>query len=581
MFFAFLVILEMKLWKAVLFLLVMPQLAGCGGGHDARVTAELDRADSLLLTSDTAAHRAVLNQMLALDTAGALRADEALRARHALLLVQARYKCYETLPADSVLIATARGYYADHHSSNQDHERYTRTLIYSGAVAEELGHPQQAMQHYLEAESTAAPNDHFNLGYTNLRIAELYEGENVSDSTDIERLKKALPYFVKAGSDYYQAVCLTGIGGLYRTHNNDTALHYLQQAISFSKEHGLTYNYYEALDKLCGLYYYKKDYTKAKNVADKIHRESQGVYDDFQYLSFGIRSFAKLGMTDSAEYYLKLLPDPKTAVDSMMYHRNLSIIAEAKGDKMAFIANYIKTDDDADTIIRHSNADSLKRIEQQHNKNRLQNETMKAYRKVWILWILVTLAILILLYIAFRFFKTRKLMAQLDKENKLITQELNGLLKKTCHLEQKVKEGQERDLFASRAIDYEVAILSELSGNLSIPRKVSFKDVLFSSGITTKLTKPLSIEFWEKLSKLADMKTKGIISYLNENYDCKPKDLRFIALVSLGFSNQLIQLCMNYYNANTVNNYKSGIIKKITGENKSIGSFIEEYTKNH
>ena len=66
MFFAFLVILEMKLWKAVLFLLVMA-LAGCGGSHDARVTAELDRADSLLLTSDTAAHRAALNRMLALD----------------------------------------------------------------------------------------------------------------------------------------------------------------------------------------------------------------------------------------------------------------------------------------------------------------------------------------------------------------------------------------------------------------------------------------------------------------------------------------------------------------------------------
>ena len=54
-------------------------LVGCGGSHDALITAELDRADSLLLTSDTAAHRAALRQMLALDTARALQADEALR----------------------------------------------------------------------------------------------------------------------------------------------------------------------------------------------------------------------------------------------------------------------------------------------------------------------------------------------------------------------------------------------------------------------------------------------------------------------------------------------------------------------
>ena len=54
-------------------------LVGCGGSHDARVTAELDHADSLLRTSDTAAHSAALRQMLALDTARALQADEALR----------------------------------------------------------------------------------------------------------------------------------------------------------------------------------------------------------------------------------------------------------------------------------------------------------------------------------------------------------------------------------------------------------------------------------------------------------------------------------------------------------------------
>ncbi|MBQ1610593.1 MAG: hypothetical protein II087_01740, partial [Muribaculaceae bacterium] len=123
----------MKHWSGILLLFFAALLVGCGGSHDARVTAELDRADSLLRTSDTAAHSAALRQMLALDTARALRADEALRARHALLLVQARYKCYVTEPADSTLIDSALSYYADHHGSATDHERYTRALIYSGA----------------------------------------------------------------------------------------------------------------------------------------------------------------------------------------------------------------------------------------------------------------------------------------------------------------------------------------------------------------------------------------------------------------------------------------------------------------
>ena len=569
----------MKRWPGILLLFFAVLLVGCGGSHDARVTAELDRADSLLRTSDTAAHSAALRQMLALDTARALRSDEALRARHALLLTQAQFKCY-MFPSNDSLINIARNYYSQHHSSSQDRELYTRSLIYNGAVAEELGHPQQAMQYYLEAEDTADPNDHFNLGYINLRIAELYESEYVADTTDIVRLKKALPHFNFANNTYYQAVCLSSIGGLYRIHNNDSALYYLNKAIDFSKMHGLTYNYYEALDKLCGLYYYMEDYKKSKDIATEIYSQGHGIYDGSQYLSYGVRSFAKLGMIDSAEHYLKLLPNPFTPVDSMMYHRNLSIIAKAKGDQSAFIANYIKTDNDADTIMRHSNAELLKSIEKQYDRSFMQNETRKANRRVWILWLLITLVIIISLYITIKFFKARKLMDQLDKENKLITQELNELLKKSCHLEQRVKEGQERDLLANRVIDYEVAVLSELSGNLSIPRKVSLKDVLFLSGTSAKLTKPLSLEFWKNLSSLADMKTSGLISYLNNNYDCKPKDLRFIALVSLGFSNQLIQHCMNYSNVNTVNNYKSGIIKKITGENKSIYSFIEEYMKN-
>ena len=50
----------MERWPAILLLLLAALLWGCGSGHDARVMAELDRADSLLLTSDTAAHSAAM-----------------------------------------------------------------------------------------------------------------------------------------------------------------------------------------------------------------------------------------------------------------------------------------------------------------------------------------------------------------------------------------------------------------------------------------------------------------------------------------------------------------------------------------
>lgn len=173
-------------------------------------------------------------------------------------------------------------------------------------------------------------------------------------------------------------------------------------------------------------------------------------------------------------------------------------------------------------------------------------------------------------------------MTQLDKENKNISQTLAVLQEKAVSMEQRIKEGEKEYSSATRIIECEMAVLTELSQKLSYPRRMLLKDILFSKSISTELSlKPLSPSFWKDLLMLADLKTNGVITYLNENYNCKPKEIHFIALVSLGFSNQIIQHCQNYSNVNTVKNYKSGIIKKITGENKSIGSFIEEYTKNH
>ena len=41
----------MRRWPGILLMLFAALLWGCGGSHDARVVAVLDRADSLLLIS--------------------------------------------------------------------------------------------------------------------------------------------------------------------------------------------------------------------------------------------------------------------------------------------------------------------------------------------------------------------------------------------------------------------------------------------------------------------------------------------------------------------------------------------------
>lgn len=289
-------------------------------------------------------------------------------------------------------------------------------------------------------------------------------------------------------------------------------------------------------------------------------------------------SFAKLGMTDSAQYYLGLLPEPLIQVDSIMYHKALLAIAESKGEDKSVILHYLKSDEITDSIIDQSKAELLKTTEQQYKTNNLKRETEKAKGKLWFLWTLIAFITLFTCYLIYKFLKARALMSQLNKENHNISHSLADLQEKAKKLEQKAKDNQADAIPADITIDYEMAILTELKDKLSFPRKLSFKDVLFSHGISTKLTlKPLSPDFWNNLLQVADIKTQGLISYLNDNYDCKPKDLRFISLVSLGFSNQMIQQCMDYSNIKTVSAYKSTIIKNITGKNKTLDLFIADY----
>ncbi len=540
-------------------------LVGCGGSHDARVTAELDRADSLLRTSDTAAHSAALRQMLALDTARALQSDEALRARHALLLVQARYKCYVTIPADSALIDQARRYYADHHGSSANHERYTRTLIYSGAVAEELGHPQQAMQYYLEAEDTADPNDHFNLGYVNLRIGGIYESEYTTDSTDLVRYKYALPHFEKAGSDYYQAVCLTGIGGLYRTHNNDSALHYLQQAISFSKEHGLTYNYYKSLDKLCGLYYYLAEYKKSKDLATKLIQENQGEYDGTQYLSYGIRSFAELGMTDSAEQYFKMLPLPQSLVDSMRWLKDLAEIYRSKGDFRNYSVYAFKSDSIADVLMLNSYQVQLKEAEEKYNNASIKLNSAQKQNVIYILLIVLFALSVLLLILSLLYQRVRK-------RHLMSLAEMGTISSRLIQAEKMLKENHSA---TQKAVEAHFAVVKELNEKLSYDMtSISFFDLLHGKRVNCDLSlEKLSDKFWVNLRTAVDAENAGIVSHIEDMNVCDNNDVRLVMLCFFGLSNEVIKLCMNFTNKRTVSNYKNRIIKLISTTENTLDEY--------
>ena len=448
--------------------------------------------------------------------------------------------------------------------------------------------------------------------------------EYTSDSTDIVRNKQALFHFRKAGDIYWQAVCLTNIGGLYRTNNNDSALYYLQQAIGFSKKHGLTYNYYDALDKLCGYYYLvTKEYEKSKDVATQICRENQGAYNGTQYLTFGIRSFAKLSMVDSADYYMKLLPAPQSKVDSVEWLDALAEVYRAKGDYHNYSTIAFKGDSIADMAILNSYQVQLKETEEKYNNTVLQlkNSRLKFNQFLFIFISLLLLLLLLLLLQRYHIIKRQIKIANTEKdliqaemqrlalEQEMAKMSLQQLEKEkdqlatdnkqlTSDKERLEIEKEEREHALAQAslmanknkgdvntpelLSCHHAVLRELSEKLQCDdENVSFLSVIFTSRKRHNLRiGKLSNEFWVNVERVANLGFNGIISYFRENYpDCSENNLRFIALSCLNLSNEVMKLCLDLTNIKTVSSYKTYILKNITGKNQNIDDFINNFTQ--
>ena len=197
-------------------------VTGCGGSprYDARLVA----ADSLMHDLPDSA----LALVQAVDTASL--PHEGDRAYRDLLLTQARYRCYITATSDSA-INRALTYYRQH---DGEREKLTRAYIYKGAVMEELGHPDSAMLYYKHAEATAAPTDYFNLGYSNMRIAQLYQSLYTNDSAAFVRMKQADHYFFLINDTSYLITTSGTIGAFLCQSDKDSACIYLEKAISLA-----------------------------------------------------------------------------------------------------------------------------------------------------------------------------------------------------------------------------------------------------------------------------------------------------------------------------------------------------------
>ena len=538
-------------------------VTGCRGElrYDARLTA----ADSLMATAPDSA----LALVEALDSAALATPGD--RAYRDLLVTQARYKCYITATSDSD-INRALAYYRAH---SDEQEKLTRAYIYKGAVMEELGHPDSAMLYYKHAEATAAPDDYFNLGYTKMRIATLYQEELSQDTVPIILLKEAIRFFTIVNDTNYLISCYGDLGALCGIIRPDSTEYYLMKAIRLAKQSNNAAKLYTYESKLAGFnLYHTQDYRTANLLSMDVLRNGRNQSYEKQFYYYAALSFLQLGLVDSAKYVLGVTPAPVDRVDSMNYHKVVAEIAKAENNKKLYDDNLIKSVNAKAAILENRSEKVLLATEYEYNREELEKQSNALKDNNTLLSLgLVGLVLLSILIIYNLYSNVRRYKQEIE----LTRQELDLTIKE--HKESNV----------SKLVGYRISALNELQQSIRlktdvdkrvkriIPLASFFKDLHEKNAI---LKLQLNESFWKKMKLSVDGEYNGIMSFIENRFpNLKEEDLKLFCLLCANLSPQIIKICMNYTNAKTVSNYRKKLIRDKMKFDMSFDEFREKYLK--
>ena len=529
---------------------------GCGETHyDSRLAA----IDSIIESSPDSA----LALLRAMPRGSITRGDD--RAYYALLLTEARYKCYDSIAStDTIDLAL------DHFASSGDRLKLTRALIYKGAVLEELGNPTDAMRLYKQAEETALPTDYHNLGYANLRMAVLYHNSFASGREYIDKYLKALHFFELDSSLEMKLVVLSRLGSVYRGFRNDSSYFYLNKAILLADSLNDSVAYFSNVSILSRAYYTDSLFEKLKaNDLYAIQRGSEYVTRDIYHDL--IRVYSVEGKLDSAKLYLpKIDNSHNNCVEFLSYLYTMRLYSSAKGDyKQAF--NYAQLDEklsDSLRNVRNSAIISKTETEYERKNAELKAAVIKSKSIVALSILLLFIAILSFIIIVLRMryranlLSNQLLIANLKEEYHEVETTLRN---KMIEIEQSKKHMEISD-FAIKSLQeaFETQLkkiqkVIKLSENASI-----LQNSILGKRINSVLFSKMDEKEIESLIKYVNLQFNNAIDRLIAKYpELTPTDIKIITMMYLGYPNSYICVFMGYTNKQSVINRRLIIAQKM------------------
>ena len=577
-------------------------LACCNGGSDTATMRELSAIDSLLSKArqyDLAQHR--------LDSLHPGGFNQAERAYYSLLLTQSHYKNYIDDTTDAV-INVAVDYY-EHHG---DREKYTRSLLYLGCVYQMMGDAEKAIASYKDAENAAEDDDLENKAFAKLRLATLYADNSNYADLKIRKYKEALDLYNQLGDKHYQIVCLTDMGGYYRSFsdNRDSALYYINQAIRLSEaEHEnwfLFQNLYQRAEMYCLL---TKEYDKARVDILKAIAAGKDEIDHPRAHYVAAETYLNLGRPDSALYYLNHVPASgmmsNHTSDTVMYCRLMSEIAKANKDWNQYTTYYERANEMADSILVTNVNKNYLAIEKKYDIQLEELKKVKSESRTRGAILLATLLALVALGVTFLAWRYRSRLKQKETEYELLRTDLDASLASLEQMratistrEQELKAAQDELRGNEARMGEELAALEAQQRKSDEMRSIVDNQIQVIRQLLELSYQPNETNFTRKFNEVMTLPVEGAVptdSYWNNLHSLtnelhhhvldeaqriaggtlSESEMNFLALYCYGFSRTVIMICMKYSSPGTVSNKKIQIARKLGVNN--LDDFVNNY----
>jgi len=576
-------------------------LACCNEGGDTANMRELAGIDSLLSKArqyELAQHR--------LDSLHPGGFNQAERAYYSLLLTQSHYKNFIDDTTDAIINEAV-----EYYKHNGDREKYTRSLLYRGCVYQMMGEAEEAIASYKDAENAAQDSDLENKAFAKLRLATLYADNSNYADLKIRKYKEALDLYNRLGDKHYQIVCLTDIGGYYRSQsfNLDSAHYYINKAIQLSKEEHenwfLFQNLYLRAEMYCLI---TKEYDKARTDILKAIAAGKDEIDHPRAHYIAAETYLNLGRPDSALYYLNHVPASgmmsNHTSDTVMYCRLMSEIAKANKDWNQFTTYYERANEMADSILVANVNKNYLAIEKKYDIQLEELKKVKSESRTRGAILLATLLALMALGITFLAWRYRSRLKQKEIEFELQRADLDASLASLEQMratistrEQELKAAQD-ELRGKERMGEELAALEAKQRKSDEMRGIVDNQIQVIRQLLELSYQPNEANFTRKFNQLMTLPVEGAVptdSYWNNLHSLtndlhrdvldeaqriaggtlNESEMNFLALYCYGFSRTVIMICMKYSSLGTVSNKKIQIAKKLGVGN--LDDFVNNY----